>query len=221
MFVLIVGGGKVGYYLAKTLLPRGHHVSIIEKEPVKAARLSDELGVLVINGDGTSIQDLADAGADRADIVAAVTGLDEENLAACQLAKRKFGVRRTIARVNNPKNEKVFTLLGVDAAVSSTSIIASLIEREVATDDVKALLAFTRSELVLTEIEISVGSQAANKPIKDLVLPDDCVLVSVIRGGKALFPRGNLVLAPHDMVLAVTTVHSRETLEKSIGKVGK
>ncbi|HHY92475.1 MAG TPA: TrkA family potassium uptake protein, partial [Firmicutes bacterium] len=122
MNLIVVGAGKVGYYLVKTLLARGNNVAVVEKERERCERLAQELGVLVIQGDGTAPQALADAQADRAEVIAAVTGRDEDNLVACQVAKRLFGVGRAIARVNNPKNEAVLEALGVDAAVSSTSL---------------------------------------------------------------------------------------------------
>ncbi len=189
-------------------------MSIIEENEEKCIRLADELDVLVIHGDGASIQDLADAGADRADVLAAVTGQDQDNLVSCQLAKKKFGVRRTIARVNNPKNERVLQQLGVDAAVSSTSLIARLIERELATTAMEALLTFTQSDLTMAEFSLTPDSPAVNKAVKDLVLPEDCLFVSIVRGGKTIFPRGTVVLEPHDMVLAITSLASKPEIER-------
>ncbi|MDD3926200.1 MAG: TrkA family potassium uptake protein [bacterium] len=132
MYVILVGGGKVGYYLTKTLLAEGFEVTLIEKNRSIFEKLFQEFKGSVVLGDGTDIKVLHDAGAGRADLVASVTGYDQDNLVACQLAKRKFGVGRTIARVNNPKNEEILRRLGVDTTLSSTRVIFSLIEQEVA-----------------------------------------------------------------------------------------
>ena len=133
MYIIIVGGGKVGYYIAKTLLEEGKEVMVIEEKPDKCIRLSEELGVNVIEGDGSYVHFLDQAGAERADVLIAVTGEDEDNLIICQVAKLKFGVKRTIARLNNPKNGKIFHKLGIDATVSSTELILSKIEQEIST----------------------------------------------------------------------------------------
>jgi len=134
MNIIIVGGGKLGYYLAKTLAPEKHHLVLIEEDLNLCKKIVDELsekGVQVIHGDGTDINYLKDAGIEHTDILIAVTGFDENNLVACQIAKKYFDVRRTIARVNNPKNINVFKQLGVDSVVSSTALIADIIELEV------------------------------------------------------------------------------------------
>ncbi|HOK42102.1 MAG TPA: NAD-binding protein [Thermoclostridium caenicola] len=131
MNVFIIGAGKVGYYLVKTLLPNKHKITVIEKNQEYCSKLASDLEVAVVHGDGTDINLLSEAGAQHADVFIAVTGQDQDNLIACQLAKRNFHVRRTIARVNNPKNIAVFEKLGVDISVSSTSIIAEMIEKEI------------------------------------------------------------------------------------------
>lgn len=221
MNVVIVGGGKVGYYLAKTLLEAGHEVSIIEKDEDKARQLAEDLGVLVINGDGTNQYDLSDAMCDNADVVAAVTGKDEENLIVCQVAKKYFAPKRVIARVNNPKNERVFSLLGVDATVSSTSIIARMVEREAVLDKVKTLLEFGRQDMALVEVDLDESSGAVNRSVRELAseLPSDCVLVAVIRKDHAIFPRGDTVLKAGDMVIALAASREEENLKKVL--VGK
>lgn len=205
MNAVVIGGGKVGWYLVKTLVARGHVVSLIDDRPDACARAAEEFNITVICGDGTELSALADAGADRADVFAAVTGQDEENLVACQLAKRKFGVRRTIARVNNPKNQRVFTELGVDSAVSATSIIAGLIEREAVASSIKTLFQFKKGDLEIIEIDLDGSSIARGKAIRDLALPQQAVLVSIVRGDSAIVPRGDTVLVPGDVVLALAT----------------
>jgi trk system potassium uptake protein TrkA len=205
MNAVVIGGGKVGWYLVKTLDARGHVVSLIDDRPDACARAAEEFNITVICGDGTELSALADAGADRADVFAAVTGQDEENLVACQLAKRKFGVRRTIARVNNPKNQRVFTELGVDSAVSATSIIAGLIEREAVASSIKTLFQFRKGDLEIIEIDLDGSSIARGKAIRELSLPQQAVLVSIVRGDAAIVPRGDTVLVPGDVVLALAS----------------
>jgi trk system potassium uptake protein len=132
MYVIVIGGGKVGYYLSKHLLDRGYEVTLIEKDPRRAEVLNSVLGEIVMVGDGDEMSFLATTGMERADVVVAVTGDDEDNLVACQLAKRKFNVPKTVARVNNPANVRIFKTLGVDVALSATEVLLDLIERELA-----------------------------------------------------------------------------------------
>jgi trk system potassium uptake protein TrkA len=217
MNAVVVGGGKVGWYLIKTMIGHGHHVAVVDDDPVACNRIAEEFNVTVICGDGTNLQCLADAGADRCDFVIAVTGQDEENLVACQLAKRMFGVRRTIARVNNPKNERVFKDLGVDAAVSSTSIIAGLIEREAVAGSIKTLFTFRKGELAIVEADLDENSAVVGRALKDVRLPDHCVLVSIIRGEDVIIPRGDTVFVAGDIVLALTSPDREDALSRALG----
>lgn len=212
MYVVIVGGGKVGYYLAKTLLDHGHEVAVVELLVELCDRLARELGVTVINGDGTDPDILADADAERADVIAAVAGHDEENLVVCQVAKRNFKVPRTVARINNPKNERVFRLLGVDSAISGTAVLARMIEREIDTEELRTLLTLERGNLELVEAVLSPASPAVGKAIQALALPRDSVLVSILRGDSAVVPRGSTVLERNDCILAITQRGSEEVL---------
>jgi trk system potassium uptake protein TrkA len=218
MRVIVVGGGKVGYYLVRTLREKKHEVSVIERNPERAAFLAEQLSVLVILGDGTDPAHLADAGADRADVVATVTGLDEVNLVACQVARQEFGVARTIARVNNPKNEQILQRLGVDIAVSSTSAISRLIEREASMDALKELLTLEKGQAVLVEATLEPGDPGAGRAVSELAhdLPPDSVLVAVVRGEKIVFPRGETVLLPHDGVLALTSAGAKKALTRAL-----
>ncbi len=218
MRVIVVGGGKVGYYLVRTLHEKGHEVSVIESDPERAAYLAERLPGLVILGDGTNPSNLADAGADRADVVATVTGLDEVNLVSCQVARREFGVARTIARVNNPKNEAILQRLGVDIAVSSTSAIANLVEREAGFEALRELLTIHRGQAVLVEAVLEPDDPAAGRTVGEIahLLPSDSVLVAVVRGEKILFPRGDTVLLPRDGVLALTSIEAKEALTRAL-----
>lgn len=214
MKVVVVGGGKVGYYLTKTLIENKHDVSLIEMSPDVANRLAQEFEILVIQGDGTNQYDLADAGCDAADVVAAVTGRDEVNLIVCQVARKYFNPKKVVARINNPRNQEIFEKLGVDVTVSSTAIIAEMVEKEMVADKIRTLLRFDRTDMALVEVDLDEASWATGKPVRDLSqeLPLNCVLVAVIRHQEAVIPRGDTVLRAGDLVMAVTSPDQQEKL---------
>lgn len=212
MFVVVVGGGKIGYYLAKTLVSRGHEVTVIELIPELCARIADDMGIKVINGDGTDTAILADADCDRADVIAAVAGHDEENLVVCQVAKKNFQVPRAVARINNPKNERIFRMLGVDAAVSGTAVIARMIEQEIDVAELRTLLTFKHGELEIVEAELTPASPAVDRPLREVPLPHDSVLVTVIRGDEVIFPRGDTVMKAGDSVMAIARSGAEDAL---------
>jgi trk system potassium uptake protein TrkA len=214
MKVIIVGGGKVGYYLIKTLLPMHHEIKLIEANEAKCEKIANELNIPVINGDGTKLQDLITADIKNADILVAVTGKDENNLIACQLAKRKFGIKRTIARVINPKNQSVFNALGVDTNLCSTAIIAELIEREIDYDGMKHVSTLKGNRIVLSEVFVSDKSLVKNKTLKEIAMPHGCAVVSIIRGNDVIIPKGDTVLLKDDCVIAVTTKHTRDIIKR-------
>lgn len=214
MYIIIVGGGKVGYYLAKTLLPYKHKVVVIEPQKELCEKIANELNIPVCNGDGTTIDKLNELDTSKAGAFIAVTGRDEDNLIACQLAKRNFGVKRTIARVNNPKNIQVFEKLGVDFCVSSTSIIADLIEQEVDYMGMKTLLKMKNGRITLSEILIDENSPVRNKSIKDINVPKDCILISVIRDEEVVIPNGFTVLQKGDYIIAVSSQEDQQELRQ-------
>ncbi len=202
MKIIIVGGGKVGYYLLKTLYGKKHRISIVEKDPVKCAQIAEEMdNINVINGDGTEINDLKEAGAEEADVIAAVTGKDEVNLITCQIAKKNFNIPKTIARVNNPKNESVLKTLGVDNVVCSTAFIASIIEQEVLLGAIRSLLTFYHGDLNLLEIKIPQSSPSAGKKIMDIKLPRDSIVITVIKDDKPVVARGDTQIDEGDLVI--------------------
>ena len=188
MRVCIVGGGKVGYYLAKTLLEHGHTPVLIEDDPAMCRKVADSLDLTVVCGDGTfaEVQESADVA--HCSAMVAVTGRDEDNLIVCQLAKQVFKVKRTVARVNNPKNAAVLKKLGVDIAVSATDNLTHLIEREVET---------------LTEVLIPQGFAHAGKTLAELVIPKDAVVISITRDGELIVPRGNTQILVNDKVVVL------------------
>ena len=217
MNIVIIGAGKVGYYLVKTLLPFKHRITIIEKTQEYCSKLATDLDVVVINGDGTDIDLLSEVGVEKADVFIAVTGKDQDNLIACQLAKRNFHVKRTIARVNNPKNIVVFQKLGVDLAVSSTSTIAEMIEKEIDYSGVKTLIKLKKGDLVLSEVVVSKKSVACNKKIKDMQLPNEVVLMAVVRGETTYIPNGHTVIREDDTIFIICKQDSQQDVMDFFG----
>ncbi len=203
-YVLIAGGGKVGYQLGRTLIQKGEEVLILEKRPQRYQFLHDELGENVLLGDACEIRTMIRVGLERADLVVAVTGDDEDNLVICQVAKRWFGVPRAIGRVNNPHNEEIFRLLGVDETISATRLMFQLIEQEVSTREVVPLSLMRKGDLEVVEVELPASSPALRKPVRKLHLPPGCLLTAVVRGNQSQVVTGETVLRERDRVVALT-----------------
>src|SRR5512140_3617753 len=203
MFVLVVGGGKVGYYLTKELIASGHEVALMEKDKRRGDQIKEEIGSVVIAQDGCEGKYLHEAGANRADIVAAVTGDDEDNLVICQMAKHHFDVPRTIARVNNPKNESLFRHLGVDEIISPTRMILGSIEQDIPVHELLHLAALGVGELAIIEPHLQPGSPAIGRTPSDLQIPEGCSLFGVIRNGAPTPLRSDTILAEGDKVIAI------------------
>ena len=202
MNVIVIGGGKVGFYLCKTLLEHGHQPLIIEKNKRTCEYASTQLDIPTINADGSTIEALTAANASRSDAVIAVTGLDQDNLISCQLAKEIFHVPKTVARVNNPKNAAVMKKLGVDIPISSTDNIARLLEREVDTARIKALLSLNRGEASRNELQIP-DNPLSGKRLFELDIPEDAVLAAIFRDDKLIIPRGNAQIMSGDKILVI------------------
>src|SRR5579871_4294654 len=203
MYVIIVGGGNVGYYLAKTLASAKHEVLLLEKDRTRYRTISEELGEIVMQGDGCQADQQMEAGFGRADAVVAVTGSDDDNLVVCQMAKLEFNVPRTITRVNDPRNEPLFKKLGIDATVSSTKIIYNLIEQEVGGGEVIPLAALNRGNIEIVEVEIGPKSPVINREIRSLALPAEALIISVIRDGHAVLPSGDTQFLLGDSIIAL------------------
>ncbi|MBI4300137.1 MAG: TrkA family potassium uptake protein [Chloroflexi bacterium] len=213
MYIIVIGGGKVGYYLTKTLLAEGHEVLVIEKDARKCETIAEELGSIVLRGDGCEVRTLAEAGCNRADMLIAVTGHDEDNLVACQVGKHKFQVPRTVARVNNPKNANIFEILGVETTISSTDLILAHIEHELPTHPLIHLLTLKGIGLEIVELKIPADSAVVGRRIRDIPLPSDSVLALIISKSKgAQVPGGDTVLAVGDEVIAVTKPENEPAL---------
>lgn len=214
MYIIIVGAGNVGYYLAKTLLNAGHEVLLIERDKRRCDLLRDEFGEVVMRGRGDEIRIMREAGADRADIVVACTGDDEDNLIISQIAKWYFNVPRTVARINDPRNEAVFQQLGIDATVSSTNIIYHLIEQEIEAGEVIPLAALKRGNIEIVDVELTSRSPVVGKRVRDLPLPPNALIVCIIRQDNAMLPHADMVLEPNDSVITLVSAQSERLLRQ-------
>ena len=216
MYIVIVGAGQVGYYLTKDLLSDGHEVTLVDWNYARVQQLDQELGSTVLYAYGTSIDGLEKAGCSRADVIVAVTGDDEDNLVACQLGKRYFNIPKAIARINNPKNERVFKELGIGTTVSGTTSISEAIERYVAKQQLTTLLTFDHDEMVLIEAEIQTDSPVVWKKISEIELPYDSIIAMILRGRNVVFARGDTVFEPRDMVIAISTKNEQDKLKNAL-----
>jgi trk system potassium uptake protein len=212
MYIIVVGGGQVGYYLTKTLLSEGYEVLLIERQPQKAEIFSERFGSMVLAGDGAEASTLATAGAARANVVIAVTGEDEDNLVICQVAKQKFHVERTIARVNNPKNEQIFRMLGIDVTVSQTNYILHLIEQSIPQHAFVHLLSLKHADFAIVDATVSEKSPCANKSIAEIELPKDCIIAAISRGPQLIIPTPTAVVLPGDDVIAIAHTEQEDEL---------
>jgi len=217
MYIIIVGGGSVGYHLCKALLGEGHEVLVLDKDAAKCENFEDDMGSVCVRGDGCEATTLAEAGASRAEVFIAATDEDEDNLVACQVAKYKFGVPRTIARVNNPQNEKIFKKLGVDCPISVTNLILEHIEEKIPTHPLIHLLTMGEEKMEIVEVKILEGSTSVGKSVKELSLPSDSILALLVRNGqKPQVPAADTVLEVNDRIIALTTTDNEEALEREL-----
>jgi trk system potassium uptake protein TrkA len=213
MYIMVVGGGKVGYYLVKELLDEGHEVLVLEKDAKNCEKIVEEFGSICMRGDGCEAATLAEAGTERAEMFIAVTRDDEDNLVACQVAKHKFKVPRTIARITNPKNEALFKKLGIDVTISSTNLILEHIEQEVPTHPLIHLLNLEESGMEVVEIKIPPDSAAVGKTVQDIPKSSKDVLVLILRKGqRPLVPTPDTVLEAGDQVVTVIEPKREEAI---------
>lgn len=205
MYILIVGGGKVGYYLTKTLVNEGsNEVLLIERDRRKVEVYAERFGAVVMEGRGDEAATLAKAGAARADVIIAVTGHDEDNLVICQVAKTRFHVQRTIARINNPKNEELFRRLGIDTTVSSTNVILNWIEQLIPQRHFAHLMTLRHGDLAIVEGIIPGDSPVTGQSLADVPFPPGVVIAAILRGSDLILPTGATLLQEGDEVIAVT-----------------
>ncbi len=217
MLAIIVGGGRGGSYLAQDLQAQKYRVKVIDKRAEVVARLRQEIEGEVVCGDGSSPRILEQVEASKADLLVALTHDDEDNLVICRLAKHHFHVPRVISRVNNPRNEWLYTKAwGVDVAISQVHLTSKVIEEEIGLGELVTLLKLNRGEAALVEVRLPESSPARGKAIRDLQLPGDTVIASIIRDGKLVIPRGDTVLAAEDEVLAVSRVAAEASLKEAL-----
>src|SRR5947209_17651037 len=203
MYVLVVGAGKVGWNLARELIDKGNELTIVESNRGRYQTVEQELEHAVQYGDGSELWVLERAGIERADLVIAVTGDDEDNILICQVAREKYGVERIIARCNNPRNLQHFELLGVKPAVSATDLILRLIEHEVPKYGLVHLLDLPQERLEIIELEVQEESLADGKEVQDLGLPDGSLVIAILRDGTGFVPLADSVVEAGDELLLV------------------
>lgn len=222
MYVIIVGGGKVGFNLAKVLLREGYEVVLVEKDKQRWAFLERVLGEAVFWGDGCEMRVLEELGCARADVVVAVTGHDEDNLTICQMAKRKFNVPRVIARVNMPQNEAVMKALGVDDTICGTRILYDLIKQEIETDKIHLLASLKEGGYEIIEITVSDASPVVGKSLKEIDFPPQCLLISLLRNREIIIPSGETVLEARDSIVSLIASEQVDALRNLLApKEGK
>jgi len=203
MYIIIAGGGKVGWNLARELIGKGNEVTLLENRRSRYLTIEQELEHAVQYGDASELWVLERAGIQRADLVIAVTGDDEDNILICQVAKQKYLCERIIARVNNPRNRQWFELLGVQPSVSATDLILRLIEHEVPSYGLVHLLDLRDEQLEIIEVEVPPGAPAAGRMVSEVTLPEGSLIISVLRGGTGFVPKGDTLIEAGDEVLLV------------------
>ena len=219
MYVLVAGGGKVGANVTRTLLRQGHEVTIVEQRQARFHALEEEFDYRVQRGDATELHVLELAGISRPpDLLLAVTGDDEDNIVICEIAQKRYFVPKVIARVNDPRNQVHFDLLGVAPTVCATSSIMALIEHEVPENDIIRLLQLREDELEIVEVPIGADSPSSGKRVEQLHMPDGTRLISVAREGRSEIASGSTKLQPGDRVLAILQPGCEDELRRVLLK---
>ncbi len=214
--VIIVGAGKVGFYLAKVLNASKYEVVLVERDEARGAIVAEKLEIKVYRGDGTDIWTLRDAGANHAMYFVSATGSDADNLVACQVAKRHFHVRHTIARVIDPGNEGLFRILGVDAVISTTALAAKTIGNVFPSNGLRLTSIFDRGDVEMAEVNLTDTSPVVGQPVSELKLPEDCLLVAILRDDTVSLPRGRTILEAEDRVFAVARRSAASALRRAL-----
>jgi trk system potassium uptake protein TrkA len=214
MYVVVMGGGRVGYYLSRALLENNIEVTIIESNKEIFELVSHQVDCPVILGDGSSTAVLELAGVNRANVFVAVTNHDHDNLIACQLAKQRYGVPKTIARVKNPKNEAVMQMLGVDITVSSTAIITNVIQSELPHTRIRQVLDLRTGQLEIMEYRLDARSPVVGKRLRDVEFPAACNVVTIFRNADAIVPRGDVAFQAADVVLTLVRIPTEPEIRR-------
>ncbi|MEO0598141.1 MAG: NAD-binding protein [Chloroflexota bacterium] len=220
--IILIGGGETVYFLARQLKQRDHHITIINRNKAHCQKLFDQTASIVVHGEGSERKILEEAGARQADVVLAMTPHDHDNLITCQIAMKIFGVPRTIALVNDPNNEDVFTKLGVTTAFSSTRIIAKMIERHAHFDDIKRLMHVGNGKVQVTDVELHRDAPAVGKTLAELGISENTLVASIVRDEEVIIPRGNNQLQVGDHLLIISKQGEDEAdLRIIIGEIGE
>ena len=214
MRIILIGASQLGYFLTKHLLEAGHDVRLIDEDKARCTMLANTFDIPVFCGDGTLVETLAQAGAGKSDVLIAVTDRDEDNLIACELGKKQFGIGRTVSQSNNHKNIRLMKRLGVDVVLDTTRLITEMIEHEIDGAEVKFIADISSGNAFIGEYHIPETWSRSGTRVMDLSIPQDCVLIYVMRGGMFLIPRGNTLLMAGDDVVALTVGGEAKTLRK-------
>ena len=217
MKVIIVGGGKLGHQIARNLMERQYDVRLIEKDKVKCSRLANSLGAEVIFGDGTELEALEEAGTAGADCFIAVTGSDQDNLVASQLAKKEYKIKKVIARDNDPRNLEALRKLGPDIAVSSTEIITNMIEQEVDSAQAHLIATLNKGRASIIALTLPEDTALDGVALKDLTLPSSSLIISIVRGENLMIPNGLTVFRANDEIVAVCDKKGGKELQRTLG----
>lgn len=218
MNTIIIGGGKIGYHLAETLLHKGYTISVIDEDKEACRKFANELDIPIIRGDGTVASILEEAGIKKADCVIAVTGKDEDNLVVCQLAKHLYNIKKTIAKVNNPKNEEALKRLGVDIVLNSTDYIASQLEREIDSDRIKELLPLEDGKTSVYEIVPNDNFKRWNIPLAELGIPHTISIITIVREDtEVIIPNGMATIKKGDKLLILAKAKNKSDIFKTFG----
>lgn len=215
-YALIIGAGKVGYHLAKMLSESGCRVGIIDRDQAACAKVAEELNLLSVLGDGTEIGVLGEADGEDADYIVAATGRDEDNIAVCRIAKSCYGCERVISRVIDPRNEALHRLAGADSTINATTAAARMISDALSIEGMRLLSIFESGDFALAELELGEASPASGALVSVLKLPQDCVLIALIRAGSVMLPRGATSLAAGDRVFALARRDSMQGLREAL-----
>lgn len=216
MFILIAGGGKIGLHLIRTLLAQGHEVALIERDQRVSLQVVQEFEeVVVMVGDATNPEMLRRADIARADVVVSVAGRDQDNYLISKLAKEVYGVKRTVARVNDPRNEELFRLAGVDFIISVTSMVSRAIEVEIIPHNIMTLFTW-HGRMAMVEVSLAAAAPVVGMPLRKLDLPESSILAAVWRDGSPIIPTGETVLCAGDEIFAVTLQGKEDLLRTAL-----
>jgi trk system potassium uptake protein TrkA len=216
MNTLIVGGGKLVYFLCRTFFSKGYQVTIVNRDKAECVWLARHLKATVVYGDGSDPRILEEAHADGVDAVVAVTPNDEDNLAICQLARLRFAVPRTLALVNDPDNEEVFRKLGVTTAFSTTRLLSSLIEQKAAFEDITSLAPLAGGKVNITEVVLTGDAPVVGRALADIGLPPDSLIAGVVRREQPIIPRGVTTLEIGDRLIVITLPENHGRVLKTL-----